>query len=278
MSYILRPKKIGKAVPIIAEAADLTVVTSGEDQHPAEGKYCFRWGCVGEIPSGFKSLNSVAAQETSGDKRRFRKLLSDAELAPKSWMSLEGMLSTSTQWPTQRLLLRPSTHSRSEGMFLCTSPSDLMKAIEDVKQVSNKYYISEFVQKKREYRVFCAFGRVAWVIEKHPKSAEDVSWGCVSDGSFDYIDWSDWPVDVLKNALASMKLSGLDYGAVDIIEDEQKRVYTLEINTAPYLTPYYAKTIAKVFKYTEENGHTHFGDPQGETWKAFIHKGVKDFT
>lgn len=274
MSFILRPKGIGKGVPTIAEAAGMTTVTSGEDSIPSTGKYCFRWGCVGAIPSDFSVVNSVKAQEKSGDKRMFRKALSELNLCPPSWTSLQDMLSSLSDWPKGELLVRPATHSRSKDMFLSTGPSGLA---ESISKVGPSYYISEFVKKKQEFRVFVCQGRVAWVIEKHPKSADDISWGCVSDGTFDYVDWSSWPEAVIHNALASMKVSGLDFGAVDLTVTEAGEVYTFEINCAPFLTPYYGKTIAKCFKYIEENGKEHFPDLSTYGWKESIHPAIKSF-
>ncbi len=275
MSYILRRDATGNdTCGPIAEYAGLKVVNGTTEVAPADVEYVFRWGTTKTIPNGPKIINKADAIRATSDKRGFRLKLSDAGLAPVSYGSLEDMLRKSTQWPTQKLLTRPGHHQRSESMFLSVTPSELMKSIDSVKE-TGPYYISEFVQKKQEYRVFVAQNRVVWMIEKHPKSADEVSWGCVEQGKFDYVGWGDWPKHVVDNALASMKLSGLDFGAVDIIVTEENKALTTEINTSPFLTPYYIKCIGKVFKYITEKGRDHFPDPVSLNWSDVIHPSIK---
>lgn len=169
-------------------------------------------------------------------------------------------------------MVRPEFHAKSKDMILCESLYDLYKGI----QKFSKYYISEFINKKKEYRFFIAQNRVAWVIEKTPKDKSDISWGCVNEGEFEYVGWSEWPMEAARVSLEAMKLSTLDFGAVDVIMDEQGKAYVMEINTAPYLTPYYVKTIGKVFKWITKNGRDHFPDTNLD-WKSIIHPAVKDF-
>ncbi len=155
-------------------------------------------------------------------------------------------------------------------MFLCTELSDVVRAIQSI---DGPHYISEFVKKKNEYRVFVAQNRVVWMIRKIPKSPDDVTWGCIEDGKFEYMKWGDWNSEVVRVGLASMKLSGLDFGAVDVIEDENG-VYVLEINSAPWLSPYYSKCLGKVFKHIVENGKEHLPDPSDLTWQNTIHPAI----
>lgn len=271
-NYILRCNGVGpKSCPQIAELAGMKVVNISEESLPSDAEYVFRWGTYTNVQNGPKVVNKRAALLKSGDKRRFRLELSEAGLAPKTFGSLDDLLINSPQWPSERLLVRPEHHKRSEGMFLCAGPQDLLKAI---KEIDGPYYISEFVNKQKEFRVFVAQNRVVWMIEKHPKSADEVSWGCVEDGKFDYVGWGDWPSKVVKVALESMKLSGLDFGAVDIIVDEEGRALTTEINTAPWLSPYYIKCIAKVFSYITKNGRDHFPDAEEYGWKKVIHPAI----
>lgn len=271
-NYIVRCNGVGpKSCPAIAELAGMKVVNVSEESLPADAEMIFRWGTITSLPNGPKVVNKKSALETSGDKRGFRITLSDAGLAPKTFGSLDDLLINSPQWPSGALLVRPAHHKRSEGMYLCKSPQELLKAIKDI---DGRYYISEFVNKQKEFRVFVAQNRVVWMIEKHPKSADEISWGCVEDGNFDYVGWSEWPKKVVKVALESMKLSGLDFGAVDILVDEDGRALVTEINTAPWLSPYYIKCIAKVFSYIVKNGRDHFPDTENLDWQSVIHPAI----
>lgn len=272
MNYIVRrnPKMGEKSLPIISEMTDMKVYNSGEVLPLAEG-YVFRWGTTCTVPGG-QIVNPAKAISKTSDKRAFRLLLSENGLSMPSWGSLDDFLLNDAHKTTQEVLLRPEVHTRSESMFLCTELSEVVKAIRTIK---GPYYMSKFVQKKNEYRIFIAQNRVVWMIKKHPKSAEDVTWGCVEEGNFEYIGWTEWNKDVVRVGLESMKLSGLDFGAVDIVEDQEGNFYVLEVNTAPWLSPYYSKCVGKVFGHIIKNGRDHFDDPENLSWNNVIHPGIK---
>lgn len=236
---------------------------------------CIRWGTTASVPGDPKVINSAKAIHRVYDKRGFRLEMNQHGLCPKTWGGLHEYLLERPQGLAEKLLVRPAKHSRSQGMHVCTDLSELVKAMQEI---DGDYYISELVSKKREFRVFCAQNRVAWVIEKLPKNKDDVSWGCVEQGDFKYVSWTDWPLEVLSVALRATGLSGLHFGAVDVIMDSDGHSYVLEINTAPHLSPYYMKTIAKVFK-SMIAGETDIslGDYDPKDWKSMIHPAVKDF-
>jgi glutathione synthase/RimK-type ligase-like ATP-grasp enzyme len=268
MSFILRYGKMGvKSCPIIAEEAGLEVFTSG-DILPKDAAYMFRWGSTASVGGDVKVVNKIKAISKTADKAGFRKIIADAGLAPKTWLDYRAF-KEEVKFP---VLVRPAEHQRSQGMYVCNDPWEVMEAIQ---QVGNEYYISEFIQKTKEFRVFVSSGRVAWVIEKTPKDKNAASWGCVEDGDFEYIGWGDWPIGLVDNALKSFALSDLDFGAIDIIMDANG-FYTLEINTAPAVTPYYSKTIGKTFKWIVENGRDHFPLREIKDWKDAIHPAVSN--
>lgn len=272
MNYILRRKGMGdQSMPIAAGIADVKIFVNKQDVLPPTAEYVFRWGTIGMIPEGAKVVNQAKAIEKVSDKRAFRLLLAQHGLSMPTYGKLEDYLLTDPQIAQESVLIRPATHSRSEDMFFCTALSEVVKAI---KEINGQYYISNFIKKKNEYRVFVAQNRLVWMIKKHPKSEDDLTWGCVEEGNFEYIGWSDWPKELARVALESMKLSGLDFGAIDIIEDKDGKFYTLEINTAPWLSPYYAKCFGKVVKHVIANGKEHFPDAESYDWKKIIHPAI----
>jgi D-alanine-D-alanine ligase-like ATP-grasp enzyme len=79
-------------------------------------------------------------------------------------------------------------------------------------------------------------------------------------------------MDVIRNAIRAVELAGLDFGAADVIVDGTGKAYTLEVNTAPWLSPYYAKQIGLALKYMIAGGKTEKIDPSEMTdWKKAIH-------
>lgn len=269
-SFILRYGNVGaKMCPVIAEVAGLDVFVTG-DALPRDAEYCFRWGTTAGINNDAqKVVNKISAIHTTCDKAAFREKLSQAGLAPLTVRSIEGFRKQEF-FPA---LIRPAYHERSNGMYLAKDAWEFMDAYN---KVGRDFYASQFIQKEREFRVMVVQNRVAWVIEKFPKDKEALSWGCVQDGEFEYVGWEDWPIAVVDNALKSFALSPLDFGAIDIITDKEGRAYTLEINTAPFLTPYYARKIGQCFKWIVEKGRDHFPAVDVKTYKDAIHPAAME--
>lgn len=270
-AIILRRKGCGEKLEEGMEEISGAKVVRNDHEIPV-ADLVFRWGTTSDLPGSPKVINCAKAIHRVFDKRGFRLMTPD--LVPKTWGSLYDYALERPQGVTERLLVRPGSHKRSEGMFVCTSLSELVKACNDI---NGPLYISELIEKQKEYRVFVAQDRVAWVIEKLPKDKSSVSWGCVEQGDFKYVAWTDWPLEVLDSALRATSLGGLHFGAVDVVVGRDGRPYVLEINTAPHLSPYYMKTIGKVFKYmVQENHDISLGGYEND-WKSMIHPAVKDF-
>ncbi len=272
MAYILRGEKIGMALgKEMEEISGAKVIINGKDSLPSDD-LVIRWGVTTIVPGNPKVINKIKSIEKSTDKRGFRLECAKNNLSPKSWGSFEDYLLESPQGLTSKLLVRPEFHAKSQDMILCTSLYELLKGT----QKFSKYYISEFIDKKREFRVFIAQNRVVWMIEKFPKDKSELSWGCITTGEFEYVGWSEWQMDAVRVSLEAMKLSTLDFGAVDVIVDAEGKAYVMEINTAPFLTPYYMKCIGKVFKWMINKGREHFEDTS-LSWKSVIHPAIADF-
>ena len=118
---------------------------------------------------------------------------------------------------------------------------------------------TKYIPKKDEYRVHCVAGKVidiqrkalrnGWVEENGP----DVNYQIrnLANG-FVYVRQDvKAPKDVPEQALKAMEITGLDFGAVDVIWNEkQGKAYVLEINSAPGLEgtsiENYAKALGEI--------------------------------
>lgn len=115
---------------------------------------------------------------------------------------------------------------------------------ETVDQVVAAPLYTQYMPKKREYRVHVFLGEVVDVQRKardHNVPEERVNWQVRNhDNGFIYVRdeaISDIPARVLSFSIAAIKAVGLDFGAVDVIYNEREgSAYVLEINTAPGLT------------------------------------------
>lgn len=263
MSYILRRKGYGEGLVDVALFSKTGLTLEIAETQPREAEYVFRWGCTANT-HGKKTVNSAEAIHRVYDKRSFRHTLASEGLCPQTWLTMAEALQSSV-WP---LLVRKNNHSRSEDMYVCQNMVELLEIGETLGK--GNYYISELIQKTHEYRVMFVQGRVIGCIEKFPRDKKEVSWGCVEGGDYTYINWDDWPLDMIEVAMKAADLSGLDFGAIDVISDDQRH-YVLEINSACWLSPYFCKIFVQAFDYIVENGHKKMKRYPEEGYRGYIH-------
>lgn len=270
MTYILRGKGMGeKSMPEVA--AMLGVDVHKSDTAPVGHDLVFRWGCTSLDLGQTKVVNKAGAIKEVAEKATFRKKLADNGLAPVTFLSFEDYLESGNLTNlAPHWIIRPEHHQRSQDLYLATKPSEVYQAWQKV----GKGYISEYIEKTQEFRVFVVSGRIAWMLEKTPKNKSEVSWGCVQDGNFNYLGWSEFPKEVSKVALAAMNLTPLDFGAVDVIVKDG-RAYVMEINTAPWLSSYPTLVIAKCFKYIMKHGKDHLGLVTDWSWQNVVHPAAQ---
>lgn len=270
---IVRRKELGNNCGFIIDGlkalginADIVV----PDKAPIGLEWAIRWGTITPIAKETKVINSATAIKKTSDKGTFRLKAHAAGLTPKTWGSMDELAKYDGE--VGDIIIRPRHHERSQGLFLCSTPEQADKAL---KTIQGAYYISEYVKKDREYRVFVANGRAFMVFEKKPKNKNDVSWGCVEEGALKYVAWSDWPLHIVENAIKAFNLSKLHFGAVDVIEKDGK-AYFLEINTAPEVWPYYGERFADVIKWMIEKGRETIKVNNFKDWKNTIHPAITD--
>jgi len=271
---IVRRKELGNNCGFIIEGLkDLGVKASIVEVKDAKNlNWAIRWGTTSPIPNkDTKVINHASAITETSDKGTFRLKAHASGLTPKTWGSMKEL--AEYEGEVGDIIIRSRHHERSEGIFLCSTPEQADKA---VKAINGPYYISEYVKKDREWRVFVANGRVLMVFEKIVKDKKAVSWGCVDEGSLVLYRWSQWPLHVVENAIKAFNLSKLHFGAVDVIEKDGK-AYFLEVNTAPEVWPYYGARLADAFKYMMD------GDKRKtipvkdyKSWKSLIHPSISD--
>lgn len=109
--------------------------------------------------------------------------------------------------------------------------------------VPNAPLYTQYVPKKQEYRVHIFRGEAIDIQRKARKTDvhnDNVNWKIRNiAGGFIYardFEPADLPAGIQQIAAAAVQACGLDFGAVDIIYNQQQnRCYVLEVNTAPGL-------------------------------------------
>lgn len=234
--------------------------------------WLIRWGCTATVPKkgGPKVLNKKAAIRETTSKGTFRKKVADAGYAPKTWLTIEEWFRDGTMLP---VIVRPVFHQRSEDLFFCNDFNSLREAVD---KIGDALYISEYIEKTKEFRVFVAQGRVMIVAEKLPKDRKAITWGCVEEGELDYQWWNDWNPKLVECAVEAFNLSSLDFAAIDIMEKDGQ-FFFLEANTAPEVWEYYGQTFAKVFTYIIDNDNRdRIPVVSYNNWKDCIHPALSN--
>ena len=226
-----------------------------------------RWGCTQSFPGDAKVINQAQAIHKVYDKGGFRAVLQKQGLCPETTNFTAMDKLENISYPC---VVRPKQHCQAEDFYICENIGQVLKA---VTKCGEGFYISHFITKAKEYRVFIASGRVVTVMEKLPKVTGQEVWNDVEE----YVSFYDWPLSVVKAAVEAHVLSELDFSAVDVIVDKDQKPYVLELNTAPEIqSPYRQKCMAKVFDWMIEKGKEHIPLPKDNlgNWRKFTHPAI----
>lgn len=269
-TYFLRRKgwSLETIEGIISQMKNEAKVRHSQESQSFNADVLIRWGCTSTVAGKPKVINEAKPIHTVYDKGGFRKILQKYELCPYTDDSVSMDDMDSMTYPC---VVRPKQHCQAEHFYVCDNIGQVLKA---VVKCGEDFYISRFITKTNEYRVFVAQGRVVTVMEKFPKKTGQEVWNDIEE----YVGFSDWPLRVVKAAVEAHDLSDLHFSAVDVIVDASGKPYVLELNTAPEIqSPYRQKCMAKVFDWMIEKGRKPIPLPENKgDWRKFIHPAISD--
>ena len=256
---ILRRPKLGLSVKHLVEKSEtIDKVVRNDRALPDNLSLVFRWGTTSNVDCR-NVVNTAEAIHRVNDKAGFRKVLMEQwasqdnrgeSLCPQT--AFEDDLEDWRFWHDGPVIVRPRTHAQGRHVYLCNNRAELDAAIA---RCGPGWYASEYINKVAEYRVTFVQGRVVWVAQKTPGDPNAIAWNVARGGRFDNVRWDAWPLRAIRIAREAFVLSGLDFGAVDVMVDRDGRPYVLEINSAPSQTsPYRQECMAKAFDYIVRNG------------------------
>lgn len=271
-AYLLRRKKLGLTSCREISNNSKTGITfvRNDGDIPVEPELCIRWGCTSNVPQK-KVLNTAKAIHLVSNKTEFRKILMDHWedgghlLCPETWFQ---PLDERITFPC---IVRPQNHHQGRNFHYCEDRKQLHDAWV---AVGDGGYISEYIEKEEEFRVFIVQGLVVCVAKKTPDNPDAKAWNVARGGRFDNVRWDNWKPNILSTAIIAFKQSGLDFGGVDVMWDGGIS-YVLEINSAPSLTsPYRQQCMAKAFDYIVENGKDPLDLRPYNGWRHYIHPAI----
>lgn len=261
----------------------------------------FRWGCTSNVDKSSIVVNSAAAIHWCGNKRQGRLDMQAAGVpVPRTFDPREVLASfedghegdfcaaAEEAGLDKEYVLRPATHAQGRNLLygtLAEISANLDSLYHGARRLHDLFldgYLSYKIDKVAEYRVFVCQNRAVWVAKKTPGNPEQVAWNVAQGGRFDNVRWGDWPLSVVKAALAAAKVAapkGLTFCGVDVMVDADGKPYVLEVNSAPSQTSEYRqRCVAKAFDYIITNGKEHFLDVEDgprRTYKSYIHPAVR---
>lgn len=245
----------------------------------AHANLLIRWGCTADFPltQGAVTLNSSRAIHEVNDKSGFRRRLMEAapDTVPQTWFDRND------RGITYPCIVRPQRHAQGRRLFFCRNAQELNNA---VARCGQGYYISQYIQKVSEFRIFVVQGRIASVARKTPGNPQDIAWNVARGGRFDNVNFDNWPLRAVKVAIQAFNQSSLDFGGVDVMTDAQGNAYVIEINSAPSLpnnqdgTPTYRQMcMTKCFDYIIDHGKDRIPliEARGG-YRKFIHPAISE--
>ena len=200
-----------------------------------------RWGTTGKIQCAYKEdriLNKVSCIKASSNKKAARVELFRHKLSLPVWTSVDDVpIDGITSY-----IIRKANHAGGRFLRKRYTYKGLLKYASKWKD----YYISPYIEKTNEYRVFVVNSRVAAISEKIPSDPNAIAWNHRAGSVFKNVRWGSWPLDVAHKAVKANNLFGLDFSAVDLMVDKDGNSYVLELNTGPTLSSSYV--ISKMAK------------------------------
>lgn len=182
-----------------------------------------RWGTSAAIdvqPAAV--LNTSEAILNAVDKRHSLRLFIESgvpSLFPTSW---PGSLPA---------IGRRRQHQEGRGFWLCLQEADVIHALRE-----GADYFVPYIPTKDEYRVHVLMGQVLFMQRKALKRPKGPLWLWLRNVKTGWsLDRCDMVSPIAEVGVAAVRALGLDFGAVDVLEADDRSLYVLEVNTAPRL-------------------------------------------
>lgn len=146
---------------------------------------------------------------------------------------------------------RPDRHTGGRGFWLIKTPSDLRRAVRGTRRKRAATHFMDYIPKElapREYRVHVVGGKSIRISEKLFGSH-----GETSHGDYTTIKPTHNIKHVRKAAKQAMAAVGLDFGAVDVLANDNA-CWVLEVNAAPGIGGTLPTLYAEAFRRQLEGG------------------------
>lgn len=278
MNLILRKNGLGKGYlrEIAQKLTDTRVAKTLRQalRYPLPA-WLIRWGNCEPFQGEVPVLNTPEAIKRVSNKGMFRLQMQAGGISvPETTSHMFDVLNWLDEDRDRKIIVRPMYHSGGSDLHVMTywNAGAIFDGL-----VGHRLYASMYIKKGREFRVFVVKGRVICVCEKFVDDPNQVAWNNAQGGHFQNIKFSDWPIKACVEAVKAFGLSGLDFGAVDVIQ-ERDVPYVLEINSAPTITSEYRQScLAKALAWTIGGQETPEVFPDRvKGWRRLVHPAISE--
>jgi hypothetical protein len=252
-SFVHPYKQGSKGAKVLAEAlkAKRILVGGRSSYKHSASKRVINWGSsTYHVAKGTPMFNPPEAVNIASNKLTFFQQLDKSSVNLVPWTTEQDKVQ---EWldDCSIVCVRQKLRGHSAEGLIIIDPEDVRKKELDIPPA--KLY-TRYIPKVFEYRVHVFQGEVIRVQKKilepelserlkdpnDPLTKYSINWQVRNrDNGFIYVTEGveeDCPPQVLQQAQMTLKLCGLDFGAVDVIYNGKKqKAFVLEINTSPGL-------------------------------------------
>lgn len=190
----------------------------------------------------FRGCANVLNRNIITNKYRQLEILKDAEVCvPEFWKVREGLRDLP-------VLLRKFSHKQGNDIIYIPEGAN--------HPLTDHDYVIKYIKKKGEYRVHVLGGEVVCITKKkriEDEEQDDIVWNHQKGWKqIKYRNGGRYYEALSEIGIASVGAMGYDFGAVDVIVGPRRRLYVLEVNSAPGLIEDRVELYADYFRRQNE--------------------------
>lgn len=173
------------------------------------------WGSTSRIVTSGNILNNPLAVLVSTNKHLARLI-----------MKMNGI--PTIEFSGFPIIARPPSTSMGKNVLI-------IESLADAHRIPRGWSITTIFKKEKEFRVHVFRGKVLLISDKNIASNQIVGNWHINRNTWRVLKWDEFDPEMCRICVLAVKCLGLDFGAVDIMVDNEGKYAICEVNTAPCL-------------------------------------------